>query len=187
VPPIERERKPLPSASALLVSLLAAVLLSACGGSAAETTSTAATPPSDLVRPHNQTAESPKAQAPRQTAKTSPEQTKKPDTTPQAKPEPRRSSAPVSQPVKGCPPGLSDQVCRETANAKIRQEESPPHQSTEGKRCPDSLNKAECQALVSDSKTEAPKPESSSPTECPPALSAAQCAELEGHYTEATK
>jgi len=79
-------------------------------------------------------------------------------------------STPESQPAKGCPPGLSDQVCRETANAKIGQEDSP-HQATEERKCPASLSKAECQALVSSPKTEAPKPESSSPTGCPPALS----------------
>jgi hypothetical protein len=184
VPQIGRQRTSLLSAAALLVSLLAAVLLSACGG-AAETTSTAAAPSGDLAKPHEQTAESTKNRGPRQ--KTSAKQTKKPDITPQAKPEPQRSSAPANQPIKGCPPGMSDQVCRETASAKIRQEESPPHQTTDEKRCPDSLSKAECQALVSSSKTEAPKPESSSPTECPPALSTTQCGELEERYAEATK
>jgi hypothetical protein len=162
------------------MSLLATILLSACG-SAAETTSTAAAPSSDLTRPDNQTTQSPETGAPRQATKT------KPDATPRAKPEPQRSSLPASQPAKGCPPGMSAQLCRKFANAKIRQAESPPQQTGEGKRCPDSLSKAECRALVSNAKTGTPKSGSSSPTECPPALSATQCAELEERYEEATK
>jgi hypothetical protein len=183
VPAIERLKKLLAPAGTLAAILIAAVLLSACGA-ASETGSTTASPGGEPVRPHGLTTENPGGQV-GQKPKSSPDQTELANPNPQPKPAQQQSSAPDKQSVPGCPPGLSDQLCKETANAKSRQEKSPAHVGEE-KRCPASLSRAECLALGSDPTTKAPMPESA-PGECPPALTAAQCAELEARYPEATK
>lgn len=188
MPVIERPRKSLAPAGALAAILLAAVLLSACGGTASETGSTAPSASREPVEPRGLTAENsgtPGGPGVGQKPKSSPDQPKQTDPNPQPRPAQQQSSAPGKRRIPGCPPGLSDQVCRETADAKSRQEESPP-QASEKKRCPASLSRAECQALASDPTTKAPMAESA-PGECPPALTAAQCAELEARDAEATK
>lgn len=189
MPPIKNQRIPLPFVGALSASLLIAVLLSACGGSAAETTQPPVSSSDNLAKPHGRAVEGSAKRTPRQAEKAGTKGATGSGLTSQTKPESQRSSpTPANQPpTRGCPPGMSDRICRETAAAKTRQEESPPHQASEKKRCPDSLSKAECQGLVSNSKTGEPKPESSSPAECPPALSTEQCAELEERYEEATR
>jgi hypothetical protein len=175
-------------AALLLAALLAAVLLSACGGGDGDTGSTAAPSAADTVKSHGPTAENQGSPLPPagEKPKSEPDQTQQ--THPKPQPEPAQQPPPASDrnTIPGCPPGLSDQVCRETASAKTRQEKSPPEAGK--KQCPSSLSRAECQALVSQPQPEAPKSQSQSgPGECPPALSAEQCAELEARYAEATK
>jgi hypothetical protein len=182
---IDRQRTSPRFGSTLLASLLAALLLSACGGNDAETTATAPSPSGDQAKPHDQAAGNPAGRSPRGEPQISPEQAKKPAVAPPTTQEEEQPSADhASHSVRGCPPGLSDRGCREVASANTRQERTPP-QTTEAERCPDSLSRAECQALVSAPNTGAPEP--GSPTECPPALSATQCAELEERYAAATK
>lgn len=185
--------KPTRLLPALALLLAAAMLLSACGSGGDGVDSTAAPSAAETTAPRQPGAvdTAPVPDSDKQgDAKPKPGQAEQQpvDRRPQPKKAQPRSEADAESTIPGCPPGLSDRVCRETASAKAAQESAPAQ--TGGRKCPDSLSREECQAVASEPKAEAPKSEPQAqpaPAACPPALSASQCAELEARYAEAAK